>query len=95
MAAMEPTAKMATKEDRAKMLPKKKNCCRSHLNANAWPNPVHLVQLVQKAPMVHPEMPVVQAEMVNPVLKVHPAHLVQLAVLAKMALQVRKVKMVI
>jgi len=94
MAAMEPTAKTVIKEARAKMPPKKKNYCRFHLNANAWPNPVHLVQLVPKAPMVHQEMPVVRAVMVNPARKAHLVHLVQLAALAKTALQVPKEKMV-
>jgi hypothetical protein len=94
MAVMEPTAKTVIKEARAKMLPKKKNYYRSHLNANVWPNPDHLVQLVPKAPTAHPEMQVVQAEMVNPVHKVHLVHLVQLAVLAKTALLVQREKMV-
>jgi len=95
MAVTEPTAMTAKKEARAKMPPKKKNYCQFHLNANAWPNPVHPAQLVPKALMVHQEMQVVQAVMVNQVLKVHPVLLARLAVLAKMALLVRKEKMVI
>jgi len=94
MAATEPMVTTVKKEARAKMLPKKKNYCRFHLNANAWPNPVRPVQLVPKAPMVHPEMQVVQAVMVNQDHKVHPVVLAQLAVLVKMVLLVRKEKMV-
>jgi hypothetical protein len=95
MAVMVPTAKMATKEDQAKMLAKKRNCCRFHLNATVLPNPVHRVQWVRKVPMVHPEMQVVQAEMVKAVPKVHPVHPAQLAPLVMLALMVRKEKMVI
>jgi hypothetical protein len=94
MAAMEPTVTMAPKEVRAKMPAKKRNCCRSHLNAIALPNPVHPVQLVRKVPMVHPEMQVVQAEMVKAVPKVHPVHPARLVPLAMLALMVQKEKMV-
>lgn len=93
-AATEPMVKMVTKEAQAKMPPRKKNCCRSHLNASAWPNPVHLVQLVQKEPMVHPEMLVAQEEMVNPDPLVHlvpPAQLVDLVLLALMVLREKMV----
>jgi len=95
MVVMVPMAKMVTKEVRAKMPPKKRNCCRFHPNANAWPNPVHLVQLVPKVPMVHPEMQVVQEEMVNQVPKVHLVHLAQLVLQVKMAVLVQREKMVI
>jgi hypothetical protein len=44
MVAMDKTAMMARKEAQAKMPINKKNCCQFHLNANAWPNLVHLVQ---------------------------------------------------
>jgi len=94
MVVMAPTAKMVIKEDRAKMPPKKRNCCQFHLNATAPPNPVHLVQLVPKAPMVHPEMQVVQAVMVKEVPKVHPVHQALLAPLVMLALTVQKEKMV-
>jgi len=93
-AVMEPTAKMVKKEARAKMPAKKNICCRFHLNANAKLNPVHRVQLVPKAPMVHPEMQVVQAVMVKEVPKVHPVHQALLAPLVMLALTVQKEKMV-
>jgi hypothetical protein len=42
--------------------------------------------------MVHPEMQVAQAVMVNPDHKARPAHLAHLALLAKMVLLARRAK---
>jgi hypothetical protein len=93
-ALMVPMAKMVRKEAQAKMPAKKRNCCRFHPNANAKLNPVQLVQLVPREPMVPPEMQVAQAVMVNPDPKVHPVLLAQLVPLAMLALMVQREKMV-
>jgi len=95
MVVMAPMVKMVIKEAQAKTPAKKKNCCRFHLNANAEPNPVQLVQLVPKEPMVPPEMQVVQAEMVNLDPKVHLVPLVQRVPQEMLALMVQREKMVI
>lgn len=74
-AKMETMAKMETKAAQAKMPAKKKNCCQSRHNANAWRNQVQLDPLVPKATTDHLE------KMANPVVmdnlahKDHPAHL--------------------
>lgn len=69
-------ARMERREAQAGMPTRKITCCQFHLNANAWPSQVQLVQLVQREPMVHPEMQVALVPMVNPA---QPDHLVQLA----------------
>jgi len=95
MAATAATAKMVTKEAQAKMRPKKKNCCPSHLNANAWPNPARPDPWALREATDHQEMRDVQAEMVNQVHKDHPVHLALLALQVKLALLVQREKMVI
>jgi len=52
MVMMVNQAEMATKEALVGMLDEKIDCYRYHLNANAWPNPVHPDLLVPKDPMV-------------------------------------------
>lgn len=83
---MDNPAKMATREPLARMPARTRNCCPSRPNANAWPNPAQLAPLAPRAPMDHPEMLVVLAEMDNPALKVPLAHPDLLAPTATLAL---------
>lgn len=94
MLTMDNQAVMAKREAQAKMPAGTKNCCRSHLNANAQRNPAQLAPLAHAALTDHQAMLAAQAEMVNqdpkdhPALLAHPAPTATLALLAHLVLLV-------